>query len=163
MLVDEYQDTNLAQFVLCRVLADKWRNIMVVGDDDQSIYRFRGATVENILDFDKTYPEATVVKLEQNYRSTGNILSAANAVIKNNAKRHDKSLWCKAGDGEKISLTVADDQNAEAKFIIDTVVKGVEGGKNYSDYAVLYRINALGRSMQSAFAKGGVPFRVVGD
>ena len=164
VLVDEYQDTNYAQFVLTAILSDKYRNIMVVGDDDQSIYKFRGATIENILNFDKTYPEATVIKLEQNYRSTGNILEAANAVIHNNDNRHDKRLWCDKGAGEKIVLHESEDQNDEGRYIIDRINKGIKSdGRSYSDYAVLYRINALGRSLQTSFAKSGVPYRVVGD
>lgn len=164
VLVDEYQDTNYAQFVLTKLLSDKYRNIMVVGDDDQSIYRFRGATIENILNFDTTYPDATVVKLEQNYRSTGNILEAANAVIHNNSARRDKRLWCKAGAGEKIILHEADDQNDEGRYIIDRINTQIrQDGRKYSDFAVLYRINALGRSLQTSFAKSGVPYRVVGD
>ena len=164
VLVDEYQDTNHAQFVLTKLLSGGYRNIMVVGDDDQSIYRFRGATIENILDFDKTYPDATVVKLEQNYRSTSNILGAANAIIKNNDERHDKELWCERGEGEKITLKELYDQNAEGKFITDEIVSAVYKQKRtYSDFAVLYRLNALGRTLQTAFAKSGIPFRVVGD
>ena len=149
VLVDEYQDTNHAQFVLTKLLSDGRRNIMVVGDDDQSIYRFRGATVENILDFDKTYEDATVVRLEQNYRSTGNILSAANSVIKNNSTRHQKRLWCDKGDGERILLKEAEDQFSEGRYIIERITKGViEEKRRYSDFAVLYRVNALGRSLQ---------------
>ena len=164
VLVDEYQDTNYAQFVLTKLLSDKYRNIMVVGDDDQSIYKFRGATIENILNFDTTYPDATVIKLEQNYRSTGNILDAANAVIHHNDNRHDKKLWCDKGAGEKIILHEAEDQNDEGRYIVDRVTSGIKrDGRKYSDYAVLYRINALGRSLQTSFAKSGVPYRVVGD
>ena len=164
VLVDEYQDTNHAQFVLTKLISEKNRNIMVVGDDDQSIYRFRGATVENILDFDKTYPDAAVVRLEQNYRSTGNILAAANAVIRNNGKRHEKKLWCDKGEGDMITLKEADDQNEEGKYIIERVNSSVRcGGKKYSDFAVLYRTNALGRSLQTSFAKSGVPYKVLGD
>ena len=164
VLVDEYQDTNYAQFVLTTILSDKYRNIMVVGDDDQSIYKFRGATIENILNFDSTYPDATVIKLEQNYRSTGNILDAANAIIHHNDNRRDKRLWCEKGAGEKIVLHEADDQNDEGRYIIDRVNNGIKrDGRKYSDYAVLYRINALGRSLQTSFAKSGVPYRVVGD
>ena len=164
ILVDEYQDTNYAQFVLTKLLSDKFRNIMVVGDDDQSIYKFRGATIENILNFDTTYPDATVVKLEQNYRSTGNILDAANAVIHNNSGRRDKRLWCERGAGEKIILHEADDQNDEGRYIIDRINKAIKtDGRKYSDFAVLYRVNALGRSLQTGFAKSGVPYRVVGD
>ena len=164
VLVDEYQDTNYAQFVLTRLLSDKYRNIMVVGDDDQSIYKFRGATIENILNFDKTYTDATVIKLEQNYRSTGNILEAANAVIRNNGDRHDKKLWCDKGAGERIILHESTDQNDEGRYIIDRVNFGIKNsGRKYSDFAVLYRVNALGRSLQTSFAKSGVPYRVVGD
>ncbi len=164
VLVDEYQDTNYAQFVLTTLLSDKYRNIMVVGDDDQSIYKFRGATIENILNFDTTYPDATVIKLEQNYRSTGNILDAANAVIHNNGNRRDKRLWCEKGAGEKIILHEADDQNDEGRYIVDRINRGIKSdGRHYSDFAVLYRINALGRSLQTSFAKSGVPYRVVGD
>ena len=164
VLVDEYQDTNYAQFVLTTILSDKYRNIMVVGDDDQSIYKFRGATIENILNFDTTYPDATVIKLEQNYRSTGNILEAANAVIRNNSARRDKKLWCAGGAGEKIILHESQDQNDEGRYIIDRINNGIKrDGRKYSDFAVLYRINALGRSLQTGFAKSGVPYRVVGD
>ena len=163
-LVDEYQDTNYAQFVLTKLLTDKYRNIMVVGDDDQSIYRFRGATVENILNFDKTYPDATVVKLEQNYRSTEVILEAANSVISHNPDRHSKSLWSALGKGSPITLITLEDQNAEGKYIVDKISAAIRGeGRKYSDFAVLYRLNALGRSLQTAFAKSGVPFKVVGD
>ena len=164
VLVDEYQDTNYAQFVLTKLVSDGRRNIMVVGDDDQSIYRFRGATIENILNFDTTYPDAAVIKLEQNYRSTANILAAANAIIANNSDRHSKSLWCAKGDGDKITVKEADDQNDEGRFIVDKVIKGVRTeGRSYSDFAVLYRVNALGRALQTAFTKSGVPFRVIGD
>ena len=164
VLVDEYQDTNYAQFVLTKLLSDKYRNIMVVGDDDQSIYKFRGATIENILNFDKTYPDATVIKLEQNYRSTANILNAANAVIKNNKDRHGKSLWCDKGDGAMITLKEAEDHNAEGKYIIEKITGGIyTEHRKYSDYAVLYRVNALGRTLQTSFAKSGIPYKVVGD
>ena len=163
ILVDEYQDTNYAQFVLTETLAAKHRNIMVVGDDDQSIYRFRGATIENILNFDKTYPDATVVKLEQNYRSTETILDAANAIIHNNGKRHEKSLWSNKGRGEKITLREVADQNEEGRYIIDCVNKGVRNaGRKYSDYAILYRVNELARSLETTFAKSGVPYRILG-
>ena len=164
VLVDEYQDTNYAQFVLTKLISDKYRNIMVVGDDDQSIYKFRGATIENILNFDKTYADATVVKLEQNYRSTGNILDAANAVIRHNSDRHGKKLWCDKGEGAKIVLKEADDQNDEGRYIVEKISHAVRTeGRKYSDFAVLYRINALGRSLQTAFAKSGMPYRVLGD
>ena len=164
VLVDEYQDTNYAQFVLTKLLSDGTRNIMVVGDDDQSIYRFRGATIENILNFDKTYADATVVKLEQNYRSTENILAAANAVIRNNNDRHDKRLWCDKGEGEKIIIKETEDQFGEGRYILERITKGViEQKRKYSDFAVLYRVNALGRSLQTSFAKSGIPYRIIGD
>ena len=163
ILVDEYQDTNYAQFVLTATLAEKHKNIMVVGDDDQSIYRFRGATVENILNFDKTYPDATVVKLEQNYRSTETILDAANAIIHNNGKRHEKSLWSNKGKGDKITLREVQDQNEEGRYIIDCISRGVRNsGRKYSDYAILYRVNELARSLETSFAKSGVPYRILG-
>jgi len=163
VLVDEYQDTNYAQFVLTKLLADKRRNIMVVGDDDQSIYRFRGATIENILNFDKNYPDATVVKLEQNYRSTENILSAANAIIKNNGDRHEKSLWCDKGEGEKIILHQSYDHNEEGKYIISQITREVkEKGKKYSDFAILYRVNELARYLETAFAKSAIPYKILG-
>lgn len=163
VLVDEYQDTNHAQFVLTSLLADKYRNIMVVGDDDQSIYRFRGATVENILSFDRTYADATVIKLEQNYRSTEIILDAANAVIHNNGERHEKRLWSENGRGEKITLRTLADQNEEGRYIIDRISKAVKNdGAKYSDFAVLYRINELARTLETSFAKSGVPYRILG-
>ncbi len=163
VLVDEYQDTNYAQFVLTKLLSDGYRNIMVVGDDDQSIYRFRGATIENILNFDKTYPDATVVKLEQNYRSTENILAAANAVINNNDNRHSKKLWSDKGEGERITLKEAFDQNEEGRYIVEKITGGIySGNRKYSDYAVLYRTNALGRTLQTSFTKSGIPYRIVG-
>ena len=163
VLVDEYQDTNYAQFVLTKLLSDKYRNIMVVGDDDQSIYRFRGATIENILNFDKTYPDATVIKLEQNYRSTENILACANAIIKNNDDRHDKKLWCDKGEGEKITVREALEQNDEGRYIIDRISHGVREGRKYSDFAILYRVNELARSLETTFTKSGIPYRVLGS
>ena len=163
VLVDEYQDTNYAQFVLTKILSDKYRNIMVVGDDDQSIYKFRGATIENILNFDKTYPDAAIIKLEQNYRSTENILAAANSVIGHNDNRRDKRLWCDKGKGEKITLRESYDQSEEGRYIVDKINEGVKKqGKKYSDFAVLYRINELARSLETAFAKSGIPYRILG-
>lgn len=163
VLVDEYQDTNYAQFKLTELLSGKYRNIMVVGDDDQSIYRFRGATIENILNFDKTYPDATVVKLEQNYRSTETILDAANAIIHHNEDRHQKSLWSNKGKGEKITLREVFDQNEEGRYIIDRIQNGVRNsGRKYSDYAILYRVNELARSLETSFAKSAVPYRILG-
>ena len=163
VLVDEYQDTNYAQFVLIKLLSDGYRNLMVVGDDDQSIYRFRGATVENILKFDSTYPDATVIKLEQNYRSTETILSAANAVIANNQNRHKKRLWCENGKGDPIVLHEAPSQIDEGKYILSKITDAVRRGeRKYSDFAVLYRINEMARSLEQSFAKSAIPYRVLG-
>ncbi len=161
--VDEYQDTNHAQFRLTQLLSDGYRNIMVVGDDDQSIYAFRGATVENILEFDRIYPDCHVIKLEQNYRSTKRILDAANAVISNNEERHAKNLWCDAGDGEMIHLAQRENQNDEAWYITSTITGQVaRRGRAYRDFAVLYRINEMARALEGAFTKSGIPYRVLG-
>ncbi len=161
--VDEYQDTNYAQFRLTELLSGMRRNIMVVGDDDQSIYRFRGATVENILHFDKAYPDAKIIKLEQNYRSTQTILEAANAVIAHNTERHKKSLWCRAAEGDKIVLHKSATGEREATYITDKIMELVVREKRrYSDFAVLYRVNELSRALEGAFAKSGIPYRVLG-
>ncbi len=161
--VDEYQDTNYAQFKLCELLAGGYGNLMVVGDDDQSIYKFRGATIENILNFDRVYPDATTIKLEQNYRSTSNILGAANSVIKNNKDRKGKELWTQAGEGEKILVKTLPTQLDEAKYITEELVgKVLKEKRKYSDFAVLYRMNAQSNSIESAFAKSGIPYRVIG-
>ncbi len=161
--VDEYQDTNYAQFVLTALLAGEYRNLMVVGDDDQSIYKFRGATIENILNFDKVFGDASVIKLEQNYRSTGIILDAANAVISHNVGRKGKNLWTSAEAGERITVKKLDDQNAESRYIADTVNAMVASGKvGYRDIAVLYRNNAQSSGVERTFAKSGVPYRMLG-
>ena len=161
--IDEYQDTNYAQFKLCELFASGTRNIMVVGDDDQSIYKFRGATIANILNFDKIFFDAKTIKLEQNYRSTSNILGAANSVIKNNKDRKGKELWTKAGGGEKILVKTLPNQLDEAKYITEVLVsKVLKEGKKYSDFAVLYRMNAQSNAIESAFAKSGIPYRVIG-
>ncbi len=161
--VDEYQDTNPAQFRLCELLSAGHRNIMVVGDDDQSIYKFRGATIENILNFDRVYDDAKVIKLEQNYRSTKTILDAANAIIAHNEGRHEKKLWCEAEEGEKISLYRAQNAAEEAKYIVDKITSlRVYHDQSYRDFAVLYRLNELSRGLESAFAKSGIPYRVLG-
>lgn len=161
--IDEYQDTNLAQFELCALFASEWRNIMVVGDDDQSIYRFRGATIENILSFDRHYADAKVIKLEQNYRSTSTILSAANAVISKNESRHEKTLWTSNASGELISYRVTEDQIAESRAIADSILKHIATDKyTYRDFAVLYRVNAQASSVERAFAKSGIPYRIYG-
>ena len=162
--VDEFQDTNIAQLHLTVLLTNPTtRNLMVVGDDDQSIYRFRGATIENILTFDKTFPDAKTIKLEQNYRSTGNILDAANAVISNNRGRKGKTLWTSSGAGAKIRLKLCDDQNMEARYLVDTVSRAVAKKEaTYRDFAILYRTNAQSQSIEKAFARAAVPYRVLG-
>ena len=163
IMVDEYQDTNYAQFELVRLLADKYKNLCVVGDDDQSIYRFRGANIRNILDFEKYYPEATVIKLEQNYRSTQQILDAANAVISNNSGRKDKSLWTDIKDGEKVHLRQFDTGYDEAEFIASEIGRLYRNGKlSYDETAVLYRTNAQSRLLEEQFVKAGIPYDIVG-
>ena len=163
IMVDEYQDTNTAQFELIRLLADKYRNLCVVGDDDQSIYKFRGANIRNILDFEKVYPEACVIKLEQNYRSTQTVLDAANAVIKNNRGRKDKALWTEKKDGSRIHLRQFDTAYEEAEFIADDVARKVRKGVAcYGECAVLYRTNAQARLLEERFVMEGVPYDVVG-
>ena len=160
--VDEYQDTNEAQFALTAHLSGGYGNIMVVGDDDQSIYKFRGATIENILNFDKTFPSAKIIRLEQNYRSTQNILDAANAVIRNNTGRKGKTLWTNAGAGEKIHLKKVFDHNEEARYIADKIQKMVSDGNSFRDFALLYRNNAQSSTIERTFAKSGIPYRIIG-
>ena len=162
IMVDEYQDTNTAQFELIRLLSQKYRNLCVVGDDDQSIYKFRGANIRNILDFEQFFPEATVIKLEQNYRSTQNILDAANAVISNNRKRKQKALWTREEGGEKLHLRVFDTAYEEAGFIASDVARKVRRGAKYGDFAVLYRTNAQSRLLEEQFIMEGVPYDVIG-
>ncbi len=162
IMVDEYQDTNVAQYRLIALLAGDNGNLCVVGDDDQSIYRFRGATIENILSFEKQYKGCEVIRLEQNYRSTENILNAANAVIKNNRNRKEKALWSELGAGEKIMCHKFESEMAEAKFIADTILEGEKEGKSYSDFALLYRNNAQSRSFENALARSGIPYKIVG-
>jgi DNA helicase-2/ATP-dependent DNA helicase PcrA len=163
IMVDEYQDTNNAQFELIRLLADKYRNLCVVGDDDQSIYRFRGANIRNILDFEKVYPDATVIKLEQNYRSTQQILDAANAVISNNSGRKDKALWTDIKDGEKVKLREFDTAQDEAEFIASEIGKLKRNHKlSYDETAVLYRTNAQSRLLEERFVYEGIPYDIVG-
>ena len=162
ILVDEYQDTNRAQYELVRLLAGKKRNLCVVGDDDQSIYGWRGADIHNILDFEKDFPDAKVVKLEQNYRSTGNILDAANQVIAHNQGRKEKALWTQAGEGEKIALYHALDERDEAAFIAAMTRKLIAHGARAGDVAVLYRTNAQSRVLEEAFVRGGIPYHVYG-
>lgn len=163
IMVDEYQDTNLAQFELVRLLADKYRNLCVVGDDDQSIYRFRGANIRNILDFEQYFPEAAVIKLEQNYRSTQSILDAANAVIRNNVGRKDKALWTERTAGSRIHLRQFDTAYEEAEYIADDVARKVKKeGAQYKDCAVLYRTNAQARLLEERMIMEGIPYNVVG-
>ncbi len=162
IMVDEYQDTNHAQYQLVKQLANKYGNLCVVGDDDQSIYAFRGADIRNILEFEKDYPAAKVVKLEENYRSTQNILAAANQVIKNNLERKGKSLWTARGSGDKLRLFQGDDERHEAAFITDTIQQGVRGGKRgYQDYTILYRTHAQSRIIEEEFVRRGIPYRIV--
>lgn len=162
IMVDEYQDTNTVQFRLVSLLAGKYRNLCVVGDDDQSIYKFRGANIRNILDFEKEYPDAKVIKLEQNYRSTGNILNAANGVISNNKGRKDKTLWTANGEGEKIGLRQFDTAYDEAEFIAEDIKKEVRDGASYNDSAVLYRTNAQSRLLEEKFIAMNIPYKIVG-
>ncbi len=163
IMVDEYQDTNNAQFELIRLLADKYRNLCVVGDDDQSIYRFRGANIRNILDFEKVYPDATVIKLEQNYRSTQQILDAANAVISNNSGRKDKALWTDIKDGDKVHLREFDTAQDEAEYIASEIGKLKRNHKlSYDETAVLYRTNAQSRLLEERFVYEGIPYDIVG-
>lgn len=163
IMVDEYQDTNTAQFELIRLLAAKYRNLCVVGDDDQSIYKFRGANIRNILDFEKVYPEACVIKLEQNYRSTQTILDAANAVIKHNIGRKDKALWTEKKDGVSIHFQQFDTALDEAEYIADNVrTKKREEKADYGECAVLYRTNAQSRMLEERFIMKGIPYQVVG-
>lgn len=162
IVVDEYQDTNHAQYRLTSLLAAGHKNICVVGDDDQSIYRFRGATIENILNFEENYKNANIIRLEQNYRSTGNILNSANAVIQNNSERKGKNLWTANGDGEKITLHTADSETDEGMYIADTIMTSVATGRKWSDHAVFYRMNAQSNAIERSFVRMGVPYRVIG-
>lgn len=160
VLVDEYQDTNYAQYVLTSLLAGGYENICVVGDDDQSIYKFRGATITNILEFEKQYKNARTIRLEQNYRSTGNILNAANELIRNNAQRKGKELWTDQQGGTKIRLHRSDSQEGEAAYIADTILDGVREGRSFSDFAVLYRNNVLSDNIAASFIRNNIPYRV---
>lgn len=162
VLVDEYQDTNHAQYVLTALLAQKRKNICVVGDDNQSIYRFRGATIENILSFEQQYPGAKTVRLEQNYRSTQTVLDAANALIRNNTERKEKNLWTNNGKGDLITLFTAEDERGEAQFVADTILDRLNAGGKLRDHAVLYRMNAQSNSLENAFLRGGIPYRIFG-
>ena len=162
IMVDEYQDTNHAQYELVRLLSTVHGNLCVVGDDDQSIYRFRGATIENILNFEDDFRGAVTIRLEQNYRSTGNILSAANEVIANNKGRKGKTLWTAGEDGDPIGIYTASDERGEARYITDCILENVKSGAKFSDHAVLYRMNALSAAVENVFARSGVSYRVIG-
>ena len=162
IMVDEYQDTNLAQYRLISLLAGEHKNLCVVGDDDQSIYRFRGATIENILNFENQFDNAVVIRLEQNYRSTQNILDAANSIIKNNTERKGKNLWTSVGSGEKITELKCDDETAEADFVTEQILDFVEKGGSYSDNVILYRTNSQSQNFERNFVKSGIPYRIIG-
>ena len=162
IMVDEYQDTNTVQFRLVSLLAGKYRNLCVVGDDDQSIYKFRGANIRNILDFEKEFSDAKVIKLEQNYRSVGNVLEVANSVIRNNKGRKEKTLWTDNEKGEKIRLRQFDTAYDEAQFIAEDIKDETQQGANYSDHAVLYRTNAQSRLLEEKFVAMNIPYKIVG-
>lgn len=163
IMVDEYQDTNTVQFQLIRILAGKYKNLCVVGDDDQSIYKFRGANIQNILNFEKVFADARVIKLEQNYRSTANILNAANAVIRHNTGRKDKTLWTDNEEGEKIGFRQFDTAFDEVEYIVDEIQKGVsDKGYTYSDNAILYRTNAQSRMFEEKFVAANIPYKIIG-
>ncbi len=162
ILVDEYQDTNHAQYRLVSLLSELHQNLCVVGDDDQSIYKFRGATIENILSFEEQFDHAKVVRLEQNYRSTQNILDAANAVIKNNSERKGKTLWTANGSGDKLDIFRAQDEGGEAEFVTQKILDNVRNGAKYADHAVLYRMNAQSQNIERYFVKSGIPYKIVG-
>ena len=162
VMIDEYQDTNYAQYRLTSLLAGKHHNLCVVGDDDQSIYKFRGATIENILQFENQYENAKTIRLEQNYRSTQTILDAANAVIAHNLGRKGKSLWTANGQGERITLHTADDEFQEARYIVSRIMTLRQQGGEWKDNAVLYRMNAMSNSIENALVRSGVPYRIIG-
>lgn len=163
ILIDEYQDTNEAQYILTKMLASKYRNLCVVGDENQSIYSFRGANYRNILNFEKDYKEAEVIKLEQNYRSTQNILNAANQVIKNNQNRKDKNLWSDKGEGDLITYYRAYDGKDEAHYVAHSIKKLMDEGKNLEEIAILYRTNAQSRTLEEELLKENIPYRIVGS
>ncbi|MEG0824238.1 MAG: 3'-5' exonuclease [Oscillospiraceae bacterium] len=162
VLIDEYQDTNHLQYLLASLLAGKWENICVVGDDDQSIYRFRGATIENIMSFEKQYKGARVIRLEQNYRSTKTILEASNAVIRNNEGRKGKELWTENVDGDKIQCYTAMNEQDEAQFVATQILEDYQNHVSWKDHAILYRMNAQSNQMELACKRNGIPYRIIG-
>ena len=165
IMVDEYQDTNMVQFRLISLLSAKYGNLCVVGDDDQSIYKFRGATIENILSFEDQFgcdPETDVIRLEQNYRSTQNILTCANELIKHNNGRKGKNLWTDSGEGNKVTVYKCFSERSESRFVADTIMKNVQNGDRFGGHAVLYRMNAQSNSLEQAFIRSGIPYRIFG-
>ena len=162
ILVDEYQDTNMVQYKLVAMLSQKHKNLCVVGDDDQSIYKFRGATIENILSFEEQFENAKVIRLEQNYRSTQNILNCANELISNNQGRKGKNLWTSSGEGEKVTVYKAATEQGEARFVAETILEDIKNGMKYNDHAVLYRMNAQSNSIERALVAGGIPYKIFG-
>ncbi len=162
VLIDEYQDTNNLQYLLASTLAGGYENFCVVGDDDQSIYRFRGATIENILSFEKQYPRCRTIRLEENYRSTRHILEASNAVIRNNQGRKGKELWTKAGEGDKLTLYAAMNENDEAQYVAARILEDYSQGKKWKDHAILYRMNAQSNQLENACKRNGIPYRIIG-
>lgn len=162
VLIDEYQDTNHLQFLFAALVSGGWGNICVVGDDDQSIYKFRGATIENILSFEDQFKNCRVIRLEQNYRSTGQILDAANAVIRNNKGRKGKELWTDSDRGEPIELYVAENENDEAQYVASKIMGAYGRGANWRDHAILYRMNAQSNQLEYAFKRNGIPYRIIG-
>lgn len=163
ILIDEYQDTNEAQYIFSKMLSDKYKNIFVVGDNDQAIYAFRGANFKNILNFEKDYPNCKTILLEENYRSTKTILNAANSVIKYNKQRKDKNLWSNNEDGEKIKYIQINDEKEEANYVAEEIKKIVNTGTNYEDIAVLYRTNAQSRTIEEAMLKSNIPYKIIGS
>ena len=162
LLVDEYQDTSVAQFRLVSLLTGPEKNICVVGDDDQSIYRFRGATIENILNFERIFPGTKTIRLEQNYRSTSNILNAANCVIQHNTERKGKTLWTRNDEGDKVQVYTAENEQDEAMHIADVIGEHLKEGGHLADHAVLYRMNAQSAPIESYFTRAGIPHKIVG-
>ena len=162
IMVDEYQDTNNIQYKIVNKIAKKYGNICVVGDENQSIYGFRGANIQNILDFEKDYPNATVVKLEENYRSTSVILDAANSVIRNNSSARDKKLWTKKTVGEKITVEGCYDGREEAGFVVGEIIKGKAKGAKYKDFTILYRTNAQSRMFEEKLLRENIPYKIFG-
>ena len=162
IMVDEYQDTNKTQYKFVAMLADRHKNICVVGDDDQCIYQWRGADITNILNFERDFPGAQVIKLEQNYRSTGKILAAAHSVIENNHQRKAKKLWTEAEEGSNITYRRADNEKDEAAYVAQEIIRVKGPAQKYSDFAVLYRTNSQSRTFEEAFSARDIPYKVVG-